>query len=143
MDIEALEKTNIDNFKLKWRWTDPDYLDMPEEDLDKINVLSPESASAVFGESLRLIQESNIENEGQRISANNSDVTEYLARIDVESKILVSWSPDCAVVTTLNIFIKYWDDFCYPSSDDISIWPANNAWFLQYFHYEEFSFITF
>ncbi|MES9974871.1 MAG: hypothetical protein ABW094_11465 [Candidatus Thiodiazotropha sp.] len=143
MDIEALEKTNIDNFKLKRRWTDPDYLDMPEEDLEKINVLSPESASAVFGESLRLIQESNIENEGQRISTNNSDLAEYLARIDVESKIFVSWSPDCAVVTTLNIFIKYWGDFCYPSSDDVSIWPVNNAWFLQYFHYEEFSFITF
>lgn len=88
MDIEALEKTNIDKFKLKWRWTNPDYLDMPKEDLDKISVLSPESASAVFGESSRLIQESNIENEGQRISTDNSDVAEYLAYIDLESKIL-------------------------------------------------------
>ncbi|MEW8693080.1 MAG: hypothetical protein AB2535_18740 [Candidatus Thiodiazotropha endolucinida] len=142
MDIEALAKTNIDNFKLKWRWTDPDYLDMPEENLDKINALSPESASAVFDESSRLIKESNIENEGQRTSANNSEVAEYLARINVESMILVSWGPDCAVVTTTNIFIKYWEDFCYPTSDDVSIWPVNKAWLLQYFHYEEFSFVT-
>jgi hypothetical protein len=142
MDIDTLKKTDIDSFRLKWRWADPDYLDMPEEDLNKINILSRESASAVFDESLRLIKNTDIENIGERISTKNNGVYEYLSRIKIESKILVSWSPDCAVVTTPDIFIKYWEDFCYPSSDDVSIWPENNAWFLQFFHYEEFSFVT-
>lgn len=115
---------------------------MPGEDLNKINILSRESASAVFDESLCLIKKTDIEYAGERISTKNNGVSEYLSRIVIESRILVSWSPDCAVVTTPYIFIKYWNDFCYPSSDDVSIWPENNAWFLRFFHYEEFSFVA-
>lgn len=58
-----------------------------------------------------------------------------------DTAILVSWrfSGD-AVIARWHIFCKYWDDFCYPSSDDVIIWPLSGAWALEYRHFEEFCF---
>jgi hypothetical protein len=141
MDIKTLETTDINDFSLKWRWIDPDYLLMPVEDLNKIVPLSADSASMVFEETLHLLKGSDIENKGERISAEQVDGCRYLDRIKGEKRILVNWDSDCSVITTAEVFIKYWKNFCYPISDDVTIWPESKAWLLHYFHDEVFSFV--
>jgi hypothetical protein len=144
MNFETLETIVIDHFPLKWRWTDAKYLLMPEGDLAKIQPLSKNSSLFVYNESLRLIEVTNIENAGERqvTSGSESDVTMYLQSTMPDTTILVSWDSDSAVITETGIFQKYWDEFCYPSSDDVSIWGGDKSWLLQYFHYEEFSFVS-
>lgn len=59
---------------------------------------------------------------------------------DLERRIQISWSEDLAVCTTWGIFTAYWDDFCYPSSDDVVIFPEAAEWVLLYHHTHEFQF---
>ncbi len=59
---------------------------------------------------------------------------------DEQEFIVVLWKKDLAVRTTSEIFCNYWDDFCYPSSDDVSISPMNLNWLLFYQHDEYFCF---
>lgn len=54
--------------------------------------------------------------------------------------ILLSWDPTIAVVTDLTTFIRWWDMFCYPGSDDVFIWPITEEWMLRYRHEEVFYF---
>jgi hypothetical protein len=53
---------------------------------------------------------------------------------------VVAWWPWGAVVVPWHVFAEYWDDFCYPSSDDLTVWPSDQQWSLGYDHDERFRF---
>ncbi len=57
-------------------------------------------------------------------------------------EIVVSWHPSTAVMTTMSLFYEYWDDFCYPSSDDVTIAPFSLEWVLSYHHWQQFTWGT-
>jgi hypothetical protein len=52
--------------------------------------------------------------------------------------VLVSWHDEVAVLTDWELFVAHWDDFCYLSSDDVTVWPPSGEWILCYRHYEVF-----
>jgi hypothetical protein len=143
MKIEALSTNNIENFSLRWRWTDEKYCLMPEDDLSKINPLTPEAAKITFDTALRLIEETQIVVDGESIetSLDRGAVKVFLTSRLPEGKIIVNWGQDTSVIMDTTTFIKYWDDICYPSSDDVSVWSEDESWLLQYYHFEKFSFI--
>ena len=60
--------------------------------------------------------------------------------IDASTEIMLSWNASTALVTDWDTFVSHWDDFCYPASDDVVIWPIVGAWTLCYHHYEVFQF---
>lgn len=53
-------------------------------------------------------------------------------------KIVIRWRPGLAVQTNWEIFTRFWDDFCYPSSDEVEIFPPTGKWILLYHHWELF-----
>jgi hypothetical protein len=57
-----------------------------------------------------------------------------------EGDVLVSWDNATAAAVRLAVFIKYWDDFCYPLSYDVVVVPPSAEWVLYYFHEETFFF---
>jgi len=57
-----------------------------------------------------------------------------------EAPVVVSWQAELGVRTTWYIFADYWEAFCYPSSDDVTVWPEGKDWVLAYYHYELFEF---
>jgi hypothetical protein len=57
-----------------------------------------------------------------------------------EQRVIVGWDRDDALETSWRTFRTYWDDFCYPSSDDVTICPLEGDWVLCYHHWERFSF---
>jgi hypothetical protein len=61
-------------------------------------------------------------------------------RLPVPEYVVLSWSPEIALVTTLNLFITHWDDFCYPMSDDATILPPDLSWKILYQHEEVLCF---
>lgn len=150
MEFSKLHKIRIDDFILNWRWTDPKYCLMPENDLKQIYPLDEFSSKLIWMKSLTFYSDEsdfspspsnklfteieNIETENYR------GVRNWLQKKLTNCQIVVNWQPNLSVLTNTEIFIKYWDDFCYPSSDDVSIWPEDESWILHYFHHEEFWF---
>ncbi len=108
---------------------------MPADDLEKIKPLSTSSAEYIYS------SQPVLSGKPQILECKEPPIGFLKSNLG-HGAIYIVWSPKLAVETTTDIFIKYFDDFCYPSSDDISIWPASNSWLLQYHHYEALSFVA-
>jgi len=108
--------------------------------LARIRPLSPAEAARVH-------ESSSVPHSGAVDSCSTKDgvtVQLWLRRVqpDLQARVFISWSEDLAVETSWDIFTEYWDDFCYPSSDDVTIIPVAGSWRLSYHHYEQFEFVT-
>jgi hypothetical protein len=129
----------IHEFPLAWRWTQPSHAVLPAEVLAGIRPLSASEAAGVCTAAW--------DPSASKVSCSASDpvdVRSWLRSIQPDSRVpvYVSWSRDLAVETSWDIFTEHWDDFCYPSSDDVTVAPVTGTWRLQYHHYERFDFIT-
>ena len=140
-----MQITTMEKFPLNWRWTDKKYCLLSEDEIAQIRPFSPSSAKELWKKSLKLIDSSKefspspeLFESIEVIDSNDTDkVTVWLKDKMPSESIFVSWQPDTAVMTNTDLFIKYWDEFCYPSSDDVTIWPENEAWVINYWHYEK------
>ena len=148
MEFSKLHKISIDEFILKWRWTDSKYCLMPENDLRKIYPLDENSSKLIWENSLTFTSDESDFSPSNKLfteienieTENNTGVSNWLIKKLTNCQIVVNWQPDSSVLTNTEVFIKYWDDFCYPSSDDVSIWPEDESWILHYWHEEQFWF---
>ena len=75
----------------------------------------------------------NSENE-DKIERFRNQVENYLKPFDED--VIISWERKLTLKTTKKIFIKYWTDFLYPSSDDVTIISERTNWILFYNHCE-------
>ena len=149
-----------DSFELWWRWTNPRWAVLPESDLAQIRPLvagkaqeiwqtesvyrhdlwryiSIDTSELITSSSLfEWIRNLDITIEGTEI------VRHYLTTFEPQGDqtVIVMWEPTVAVAVPWHIFCTYWDDFCYPSSDDVSIWPISELWGLQYHHEDQLIF---
>ncbi len=126
----------IQEFPLAWRWTQPSHAVLPPEVLASI---APVSRS----EAARLQPCRPFEGVSVFCSTDGSaDVQGWLRQMqpDDQALVYVSWNEDLAVKTRWGIFTDYWDDFCYPSSDDVTVVPLAGGWQLNYHHYEQFEY---
>jgi hypothetical protein len=56
-------------------------------------------------------------------------------------RIILSWDERTALETSWRTFRGRWENFCYPSSDDVTIVPIDERWTLCYHHWEAFTFV--
>lgn len=130
----------VQEFPLAWRWTDSRYAVLSEAVLSQLQPLGAQDAKIAFERARRFQQDSGITH-----SADVSDddgCTWLRARHGALSdSVVVSWSRECALRTSWQIFTEHWSDFCYPSSDDVTVWPDSERWVLFYHHEEQFEFI--
>ena len=139
---------SLSNFPLAWRWTDEKYCLLPAEELAQIIPLGAEPAKHAWEKSLSFADKNSEFSANpslfvsiEKISSENEEfVREWLAQRMTVGNITVSWQPESAVTTNTEIFIKYWNEFCYPSSDDVTIWPDNESWVVHFWHEEAFCF---
>jgi hypothetical protein len=140
-----VQEISMEKFKLKWRWTDKNYCLLSQDELSEIRPLHADSAKEIWEKSLTFI-------DSKSEFSPNPELFESFETIDTiepnvvaswlkgkipSGNIIVSWQPDTAVITTANLFVKYWDEFCYPSSDDVSIWSESEKWVVHFWHYEK------
>ena len=52
--------------------------------------------------------------------------------------VLVAYRPGQAYLVAWDIFHAHWNDFCYPSSDDVIVTPLTEEWVLLFYHEEIF-----
>jgi hypothetical protein len=138
---------SLDQFPLAWRWTDTRWNVLPPTVLALIHPFTPAAANTLWQASRT--RQAAID----RLSRAAPDVAFLDVPLDDDATvrrwlrnhgiletddIFVLWNPTTAVHTTWHIFCSYWDDFCYPSSDDVLIYSAAGDWFAAYAHYETF-----
>jgi hypothetical protein len=147
IELNTEEIIPFDDFELSWRW---DNIHNPDISLEEKGLIKPLSVQ----ESKRINKvidyfelESNLHNTFEptdwiRASSETKDSIDkfsndfQLLTHDYDESLFIAWNRSTCVYTKKEIFIKFWDDFCYPSSDDITIISELTNWVYFYNHIE-------
>ena len=122
-----------DNFPLHWRFFEDakKYAVLSEEDRVNFKPLSEESSRSLWHGWVRGILEAPdlqtpILREGDK-NGWEKEVRDQLRnhlKVSESESLYFFWEPTTAVETNWGLFLKYWDDFCYPSdSGNVAIIP--------------------
>jgi len=159
--IEPADFEPLAEFDLRWRWTDATWNLLSDDELSLIRPLNGRKAAELSATLSTLIDPVPLRicvNTGTALreaaeercvktfdTSGDAATTAAWLRATLPSQegdVLASWSPETAVVVELALFIRYWDDFCYPLSHDVVVVPPSGEWILYYFHEETFYFWT-
>ena len=148
IDIDEKDFTSLSHFSLNWRWTDPKWNQLPENVLSQIRPLCEAKARELWEQPLILGASSRLEADlvdhvtELEPSQDEQKVRHWLQQrvSNDRQQVFITWDRQTAVLTTWKVFCDYWDDFCYPSSDDVTICPLSADWVLRYNHSGRFSF---
>jgi hypothetical protein len=104
--------------------------------------LPVDEAAEVYEHGERLFRQGN---NGTRAtySAENAEPTrEWLKALPIapDKRVCVAWDRSMAITLPWNAFVRYWDAFCYPSSDDVFVYPSDKTVALAWNHEEVFQF---
>ena len=127
---------DIESFPLAWRWTQSSHRLIPEEVLQTLQPLESREAevlanSSGFNELRSVI--------AFRTTIGELETRDWLKGLAVPIQMVrISWSRETALALPWNHFCEYWNDFCYPSSDDADVFLENGREFLRWNHYEVF-----
>jgi len=137
LEIAVEVYMNIENFSLSWRWTNSSHAMFSKKLLSELHPLSIKLANQV-ADSIP----DDIFIDGVRFNASDEQLTiHWLKEIKLTpQRVTISWDRDTALNLPWSVFCEYWDDFCYPSSDDVNILLGNGKCFLRWHHYEVFEF---
>jgi hypothetical protein len=132
----------LTGFRLHWRFSGRQHGAMSDGFLQRIRPLS-EAAASRLGPSVAAVSR----DAGSFAATFRSDDTPDVVRNRLRELppaasdiVLVSWDERTAVVTDWDCFVTYWDDFCYPSADDVTVLPLEGDWMVCYRHYEAIQF---
>ncbi len=147
IQIDIKEIITLDNFELGWRFDNVHNSVISENDKKGIIALSENESKRINKiidyfeiESNRIEKyketdwfSANSENEN-KIERFRSEVETQLSNFNED--LIISWERKLTIKTTKEIFLKYWTDFLYPSSDDVTIISEKTNWILFYRHFE-------
>lgn len=133
---------------LAWRWTRASHSLFAAEDLAQVGCFSAEAAKLVNREALNAIGRDGLMSPptfGLRhlkvpASGERELVSGWLAglRTGPTGEVVASWSAETALLIPWALFVRRWNDFCYPGSDDVAVFPRDRAWVLAYHHDDAF-----
>ncbi len=139
----------MEQFSLKWRFTDPRYRVLPPVHLEQVKPLSLDSSRRLWDLTLPLHKDlpftPGFFRVVESIPLDNAEPTAIRAvrkwlfarGVPFKTPVYLSYQPDEAIATTWKMVIKYWDDFWYPGSDDLTIVDDSFAWALLFWHESE------
>ena len=138
--VPALTEADLEPFTasgLSWRWRDVKYDILPDGVLRSIRALRRDGSRRCFPQSL-LIDAWIRDRPAREIDIEAHDanfVSEWLREhvSDAES-VIASWSDEEALYLPWAVFSEYWSSFCYPGSDDVTVWPPDEQWGLSFSH---------
>lgn len=145
MPFDDSEFAPLDDFPLLWRWTTPSRAVLPAEVLGQIRPLGAEAAARLAPDARDRCRATVTAGWSTVIAAESeryAPVRVRLQALPVEpaTHVVVSWDQATAIVVPWGVFVDYWTDFCYPSSDDVTVWVPAGEWTLCYHHFGVFEF---
>ena len=142
-----MKKISIKDFTLNWRWTDPKYNQFSNDELKKIIPLDTTIATEYYNEGISFLEKNSFTpakdrfHKFENIQATQfKEVQKWLNSKITIDEIILSWDSNTAIIVNTNLFIEKWDDFCYPSSDDIVILLKTQNSIILYQHSEVFCY---
>jgi hypothetical protein len=133
---------------LALRWTQPSHAVLTAEELSGMACFVPVAAREVAATSLLVHGPEGLLTppvSGLRTlpvgePAKEQEVRAWLERLPTgsEQEVIASWTSEIALFLPWSVFVTRWNDFCYPASDDITVFPVSQAWVLAYHHYDVF-----
>lgn len=147
IEIDTHEIIPFEDFELNWRWDDFHNPDISLEDKGQIKPLSIVESKRINKVIDYFKSESNLlksfeQTDWFRASSETKESIDKFSNDfkeltkDYVENLFISWNRSTCIYTTKEIFIKYWDDFCYPSSDNITIISELTNWVYFYNHIE-------
>jgi len=131
---------DIEDFALAWRWVDPLHAKLPNTALSSIYPLTVQKAEALSScgmPSTTHFVSREVTDESRE------DTCRWLSSLSVSSEnVLIVWSAELAVQLPWSVFCEFWDDFCYPASDDADVFTESELPILRWHHYEVFEFFV-
>jgi hypothetical protein len=139
----------MDQFALKWRFTDPRYRVLPPLHLEQLKPLSAESSRRLWDLTLPLHGDlpfsPGLFRSVASVPLDNNDPAAIRAvrkwlfdrGVPFKAPVYLSYQPEWAIATTWKMVVKYWDDFWYPGSDDLTVVDESFAWALLFWHESE------
>jgi len=135
---------NIREFPLAFRWTQASHAVLPDHVLAQMHPVEAAEAISLSQRSQAFADQEGLD---ERVFVVNTILSKDLSQqagcrwlreqqADLNTNIVVLWDAATAIRTTWEIFTAYWDDFCYPSSDNVLVWPEFGSWAF-FFHHEE------
>lgn len=127
---------DISEFPLAWRWTQSSHAKLPDHILDELYPLNRQSVLL-----LTCNTRQGLLADFSHFVADNDDATrQWLMQLDISSpRVTVVWGSDLALAMPWTTFCQYWDDFCYPSSDNADIFLECGRLFRRWRYYEVFA----
>jgi hypothetical protein len=144
-ELSAADFAPLDEFPLLGRWTRRTHDLLPSDALATIRPLAPSAAAALAPEAVSRCEPRAVSDLEMTIRAEwdaPQSVRDRLAALPIppDERVILSWSHDVAVETRWKTFVRYWDAFCYPSTDDVTVWSLGGDWTLCYRHFQVIQF---
>ena len=134
-ELSDRDLRSVNDFPLSWRWTSETHDLLPPDMLATIEPLTEERRAApknVAQYEIAITTEWDDPDAPRRMLARLG--------IDEDTLVLISWTPTLAVRCPWRTFVRYWNAFCHPSSDDATVWSPSESWTLNYRHFEALQF---
>jgi hypothetical protein len=155
VDFDSISEhvISMDNFPLKWRFTEEKYDKLPVEHVRQIKPLDKEASQFLW----EFIIQSNLHDDvpfkkglfrtidkAKILDNNQENIKKWLYQrgFPFDKMVFLSWQPTEAAIVPWKIFIKYFDSFYYGSSDDLTIIDRSLNWSLLFYHEDEIYFGT-
>ena len=155
VDFENIHEHTVplDDFRLKWRFTDEKYDKLPDQHLELLHPLDKAAAkflsdyidtNCLHGdvpfkkEFFRTIDKAKV------LADNQKEVKKWLYQrgLPFDKLVFLCWSQQDAMIVPWKILIKYFDSFYYGGSDDLTIIDQTLTWALLFYHEDEIYFGT-
>jgi hypothetical protein len=129
---------SINAFPLFWRWTQPSHSVLPSDVLEMLRPLSRDLAESLSASAPKAFGPSAVMH---RATGTDDETRVWLASLPLPAnRVSVVWSANAALSMPWEIFVTYWSDFCYPSSDDVDVFVEGGPIVLRWHHDEIFEY---
>ncbi len=143
----------MNEFRLKWRFTEEQYDKLPEQHLAQLMPLDNDAAKFLWD----YIVKSGLHNDtpfkkdffrtidkAKILINNEAEIKKWLYQrgIPFDKLVYLSWQPTDAMIVPWKLLIKYFDSFYYGGSDDLTIIDQSLNWALLFYHEDELYFGT-
>ncbi|WP_299101472.1 hypothetical protein [uncultured Winogradskyella sp.] len=155
VDFKNIGNNTIDlaDFKMKWRFTDSNYNLLPNVHLEQLKPLNKNASNFLWHhiQSVQLHSDFPFKkgffktiDKVKILEDNETIIKKWLFHrgLSFQKKVYLSWQPDEAMVVPWKILIKYFDDFFYDGSDDLTVIDESLNWALLFYHESEIYFGT-
>ncbi len=160
IELTGSDYRPLTSFELLERWTSPKKDTLPEQTLKQLKPLAHTKAAKLWNYTSRYRNEL-WDYASKDIPEPLPDTSSFtsIIYIDVNSEgiertteklmslglspdelIISMWDEGIGMLIPWGTFCDYWSNLCFPSSDDVSICPISESWFLQYHHEDLFVF---